>query len=163
MKKWFASFTLLLVVLLMGYGSVYTSSSQFSEKKPQPAALREIKPDTGAYRAKRHSVETFKRKCCLLDNEENFSTIQKQLVKSSCFLHFLRRNKFAVCPAFNKKADNFKIFALLSNKVYLRFQVFRIWFFILSSHKLFPIYRFILCQQMISLSRQTDAEYFSLI
>ncbi|ABQ07412.1 hypothetical protein [Flavobacterium johnsoniae] len=129
MKKWFASFTLLLVVLLMGYGSVYTSSSQFSEKKPQPAALREIKSDTGAYLAKRHSVETFKRKCCLLDNEENeenFSTIQKQLVKSSCFLHFLLRNKFAVCPAFNKKADNFKIFALLSNKVYLRFQVFRI-------------------------------------
>lgn len=129
MKKWFTNFTLLLVILLIGYGSVYISSSQFSEKKPHSSALQEIKLDTGTYLAKRHFVETFKRKCCLLDNEENeenFSTIQKQLVKSSYFLHFLCSNKFAVCPAFNKKANNFKISTLLSNKVYLRFQVFRI-------------------------------------
>jgi len=131
MRKWFTHFTLLSVILLLGYGSSYTCASHpFSQKKTSSAERREINSDNGTYLARKHFVETFKRKICLFDNEENednFSAAQKQLVKNNYFLIFHSSNHFvASATALTQKVNDCKIFSLLDNKVYLLFQVFRI-------------------------------------
>jgi hypothetical protein len=130
MRRWFIHFALLSVILLLGYGSSYTCASQFSQKKTSSAERREINSDTGTYLARRHFVETFKRKICLFDNEENeenFSSVQKQLVKNNYFLIFHNSDYFVLsATAFTRKVNDCKIFSLLYNKVYLLIQVFRI-------------------------------------
>ncbi|MGO4771233.1 hypothetical protein ACEN2I_06185 [Flavobacterium sp. W22_SRS_FK3] len=130
MKKGFTKFLLLLVILFSGYGNFYGHFNDLSDMKISSAILIKRSAYGEKYLDKRHSFETFKRKACFLDNEdteENFSTIQKQLVKNNYFLNFLSHNKLAVYSvAFTKKVNDCKIFNLLSNKVYLLFQVFRI-------------------------------------
>ncbi|MDQ6532147.1 hypothetical protein [Flavobacterium sp. LHD-85] len=130
MKKWFIKFLPSLIILLSGYGNAYANSNQFANNKLHCTVFVNGNLNTENYTTKNHSFETFKRKGCLLDNEENeenFSSIQKQLAKSNYFLSFLCNNKFVVSSTdFTKKVNDCKIFTLLYNKVYLLFQVFRI-------------------------------------
>ncbi|SFC75795.1 hypothetical protein [Flavobacterium phragmitis] len=129
MKNWCTKLLLSIVILLSGYGSGYAHTSIITYKKLSFCATFhgiEHQQILGTGR----SFETFKRKMCLFDNEENeehFSTVQKQIAKNNYFLTFHRNSPFAVsATAFTQKVNDCKIFSLLDNKVYLLFQVFRI-------------------------------------
>lgn len=129
MKKRCANFLLLIVILLSGYGHVAAHTNELRDKKTySPLLIRAA--DKEQHLDKNHWFETFKRKGCLVDNEEieeNFSAAQKQLVKSNYFLNFLSDNKLTLhATVFTKRGNYCKAFSLLSNKVYLLFQVFRI-------------------------------------
>ncbi|MCC9065022.1 hypothetical protein ACHRV1_25795 [Flavobacterium aquidurense] len=129
MKKWFTKFLLLFIILLGGQGNVNAQSSQLSHHQLN-LIIPVINSVPGHCLDRGRFFETFKRKACLLDNEEteeNFAGIQKQLVKSTYFLNFLGSNKLTeYTVAFTKKVNYRKIFNLFSNKVYVLFQVFRI-------------------------------------
>ncbi len=129
MKNWCTKLLLSIVILLNGYGTGYAHTVIVTYKKFSfCATANDIKQQQklGAGR----TFETFKRKMCLFDNEENeenFSSVQKQLVKSNYFLIFHSSNHFVhSATAFTQKVNDCKIFSLLDNKVYLLFQVFRI-------------------------------------
>jgi hypothetical protein len=130
MKKWFIKFLLLFIILLGGHGKVNAQISQFTHQHVKFIISIKGNSSSEHYLDGGRSFQTFKRKACLLDNEEteeNFSVIQKQLLKSTYFLNFLGSNKWAeYSVAFTKKVNYRKIFSLLSNKVYILFEVFRI-------------------------------------
>lgn len=130
MKKWFIKFLLLFITLLGSHNNVSSQVCHFPHHHVK--LLFPIKgiSSTEHYLDKGQSFQTFKRKACLLDNEEteeNFSAIGKQLSKSTYFLNFLGRTKLADrSVAFTKKVNYYKTFSLLSNKLYILLQVFRI-------------------------------------
>ncbi|MNY33489.1 hypothetical protein D3C86_1677700 [compost metagenome] len=130
MKKWFIKFLLLFIILLGGHGNINAQISQFTHQKVKLLIPTKGNSSAEHYLDKGQSFQIFKRKACLLDNEEteeNFSLVQKQPLKSSYFLSFLCSNKLAeYSVAFTKKVNYCKIFSLLSNKVYILFEVFRI-------------------------------------
>ncbi len=130
MKNWCTKLLLSIAILLNGYGTVYAHSAT-SKVNDFSSSLIFKTDSTTAHQINRGRLfETFKRKICLFDNEENednFSAAQKQLVKSNYFLIFHSSNHFVVsATAFTKKVNDCKIFSLLDNKVYLLLQVFRI-------------------------------------
>lgn len=130
MKNWCTKLLLSIVILLNGYGNVYAHSTASRVNDFSSSLI--FKTDfTTAHQINRGRLfESFKRKICLFDNEENednFSATQKQLVKNNYFLIFHSSNNFVVSTtAFTQKVNDCKIFSLLDNKVYLLFQVFRI-------------------------------------
>ncbi|WP_281228995.1 hypothetical protein [Flavobacterium aquiphilum] len=130
MKNWCTKLLLSVVIFLNGYGNGYAHLNTFSNNKF--SFITEFKTNfTNEHNITRgRSFATFKRKICLFDNEENeenFSSVQKQLVKNNYFLIFQSNNRFVVsATTFTQKVNDCKIFSLLYNKVYLLFQVFRI-------------------------------------
>ncbi|MEN2412210.1 hypothetical protein [Flavobacterium mesophilum] len=130
MKNWCTKLLLSIVILLNGYGNVYAHSTTSIVNDFSSSLI--FKTDFNTAHQINHGrlFETFKRKICLFDNEENednFSASQKQLAKSNYFLTFHSSNHFVVsATAFTQKVNDCKIFSLLDNKVYLLFQVFRI-------------------------------------
>lgn len=129
MKNWCAKFLLSIAILLNGYGTIYAHHNIVISKKISFCTLyNNVQNEPVLNRGR--SFESFKRKMCLFDNEENeenFSSVQKQLVKSNYFLIFHISSHFAAsATAFTQKVNGSKIFSLLDNKVYLLFQVFRI-------------------------------------
>lgn len=129
MKNWCTKFLLSIVILLNGYGNVYAHNNIVLYKKFSFCTLTDHTQSESKLNRGR-SFESFKRKICLFDNEENednFSATQKQVVKNNYFLIFHSSNHFVVsATAFTQKVNDCKIFSLLDNKVYLLFQVFRI-------------------------------------
>lgn len=129
MKNWCTKLFISIVILLNGYGSTYAHNNIVIYKKFSfCTVINNIQNEASLNRGR--SFESFKRKMCLFDNEENeenFSSVQKQLVKSNYFSIFHISSHFAVsATAFTQKVNGCKIFSLLYNKVYLLFQVFRI-------------------------------------
>lgn len=133
MKKSLFRFLLFLcIILLSGISQLHAQLYSISGFNTSYIAVK--KENSGElFSNKVHSFEfkKLRRKACLLDNEEKeeeFSSIQKQLVKSSFFLNVIYNNKLATLTStfISKKVGYFKSFNLLSNKVYLLFQVFRI-------------------------------------
>ncbi|MFC0779602.1 hypothetical protein [Flavobacterium sp. HJSW_4] len=130
MKNWCTKLLLSIVILLNGYGNVYAHSAVSRVNDFSSSLIFKTDFNAGHQINRGRLFETFKRKICLFDNEENednFSSAQKQLVKSNYFLIFHSSNHFVVSTtAFTQKVNDCKIFSLLYNKVYLLFQVFRI-------------------------------------
>ncbi|MEN2399155.1 hypothetical protein GKZ90_0005170 [Flavobacterium sp. MC2016-06] len=130
MKKWSIKILLSLGILLCGYATVHGYFTPFSENSLHTAFHIKTSSDKANLLDRNQSFERFKRKGCLVDNEENdenFSSIQKQLVKNNYFLNFLCSDKAALYSStLTKKVNTGKIFSLPANKVYLLFQVFRI-------------------------------------
>lgn len=130
MKNWCIKLLLSIVILLNGYGNVYAHTVTSKGADFSLSLISKTDFNTEHQINRGRSFESFKRKICLFDNEENeenFSSVQKQIVKSNYFLLFHCNNPFAVSTtAFTKKVNDCKIFSLLDNKVYLLFQVFRI-------------------------------------
>lgn len=129
MKNWCTKLFISIVILLNGYGNTYAHQNIVTYKKFSFCTLvSTIQNQNNINRGR--SFECFKRKMCLFDNEENeenFSSAEKQLIKSNYFLIFHCNNLFTVATtAFTQKVHDCKIFSLLYNKVYLLFQVFRI-------------------------------------
>jgi hypothetical protein len=118
MKKWSIKILLSLGILLCGYATVHGYFTPFSENSLHTAFHIKTSSDKANLLG------------CLVDNEENdenFSSIQKQLVKNNYFLNFLCSDKAALYSStLTKKVNTGKIFSLPANKVYLLFQVFRI-------------------------------------
>lgn len=129
MEKRFTNFLLFIIILLGGHGSVNAHINESLQNRNSVVFIKRNSVKE-RYLDKNHFFETFKRKACLFDNEEteeNFSGLQKQLLKSTYFLNFLCSNKLAeYSVAFTKKVNYRKNFSLLSNKVYVLFEVFRI-------------------------------------
>jgi hypothetical protein len=130
MKKWLTKILLSFGILLCGYASMHGCFSHFTENSLYTSVHIKSTPDKASYSDRNQSFERFKRKGCLVDNEENdenFSSIQKQLVKNNYFLNLFCSNKAVLyTTALTKKVNTGKIFSLPANKVYLLFQVFRI-------------------------------------
>ncbi|MBZ4035393.1 hypothetical protein K6T82_11495 [Flavobacterium sp. 17A] len=130
MKNWCTKLFLSIVILLNGYGNVYAHATTSKVTDFSSSLIFKTNFNTEHQINRGRTFESFKRKICLFDNEENeenFSSVQKQIVKSNYFLIFHCNNQTAVSTtAFTKKVNDCKIFSLLDNKVYLLFQVFRI-------------------------------------
>ncbi len=130
MKNWCIKLLLSVVILINGYGNVYAHSASSGVNYFSSSLI--FKTDfPNAHQINRGRLfESFKRKICLFDNEENednFSGAQKQLVKNNYFLIFQSSDHYvASATAFTQKVKDCKFFNLLDNKVYLLFQVFRI-------------------------------------
>ncbi|MBL0737803.1 hypothetical protein JI750_12935 [Flavobacterium sp. GN10] len=129
MKNWCTKLFISIVILLNGYGSAYAHHNIVIFKKFSFCTLvNNVHNEPELNRGR--SFESFKRKICLFDNEENednFSAAQKQPAKNNYFLIFHSTNHFVhSATAFTQKVNGRKIFSLLDNKVYLLFQVFRI-------------------------------------
>lgn len=130
MKNWCIKLLLSIVILLNGHGVVYAHAADSKINNFSFSFIFKTE-FSGEYHLKKgRTFESFKRKMCLFDNEENednFSAAQKQPVKGSYFSIFHCSNLFTIAEtAFTKKVNDCKIFSLLYNKVYLLFQVFRI-------------------------------------
>ncbi|MCR4029719.1 MULTISPECIES: hypothetical protein [Flavobacterium] len=130
MKNWCIKLLLSIVLLINGSGNAYAHFNTFSYKNFSFITISKDNSTNEHTLNRGRSFDSFKRKICLFDNEENeenFSTVQKQLVKNNYFLIFHSSNHFVVSStAFTQKVNDCKIFSLLDNKVYLLLQVFRI-------------------------------------
>lgn len=133
MNKWFIKFLLSCIVLLSGYGKVHAQFNQYAVKQEPSSILIKVDSHKQQSSDKMNSsdLKKLKRKICILENEENeeeSGSVAKQIIKSNYFLNFFSDDKIAISASIynTKKLNYYKKFILLSNKVYLLFEVFRI-------------------------------------